>query len=136
MHDLDTPRKERKNSDRKVLIGGEEFLILASVRPEVLIEWEEIEPTASSEEYLRVVDELVVRLVEPTEDDPDPGARWMALRAREKDAISLGDMLRMVRTSVGIVSGRPTSPPLPSTAGAEGTPDSSTVTSPLVAVET
>lgn len=131
MHDLDEARQARKAADRTIRIGGEEFLVRSSVRPEVLLDWESLPDDAPPVEGLAVVDALICQVLEPTEMDPDPAGRWVALRARQDDALTTGDIMRVVRTATAIVAGRPTVVPSPSTAGAESTEPSSTATSPL-----
>lgn len=126
MQDLDEAREARKNADRVVRIGGSEFTIRSSVRPEVMVEWDAVGVESDDADVIRIMDELIVNLIE----DKAQAATWKSLRAREEDAISSGDMFAFVRAAVGIVTGRPTQPPSPSTSGETSTADSSTAGTP------
>lgn len=131
MIDLDERRRERKQSDRMILLGGQEFVIRASVQPETMIAWEELEADTPPLEMLAIMDDLIGRLVEPSAPGDDPVARWAELRARDEDAISLEDMFSVIREATAISSGRPTPAPSLSSPGRETTKPSSTDGSPV-----
>ena len=131
MIDLDQRRKERGERDRTILLGGQEFLIRASVQPETMIAWEEMEVDTPPLEMLAIMDDLVGKLVEPSTPGDDPVARWAELRAREEDAISLEDIFSVIREATSITSGRPTVAPSLSSPGRESTKPSSTDGSPV-----
>lgn len=82
---------------------------------------EEAFEQATNARLLPRLDEIVVNLTEPADD---AHARYKALREREKDPITLGDLQSLVGWLLGtqaqaleVAAGRPTSPPSPSTPG-------------------
>lgn len=110
--DQDLGRTNRREADRMFQIGGETFTRKASVRPEVLTEFEDMDAGHPAADALRIIDDLIVELLEPHDN---AAARWHALREREEDALSAEDMQSLVEWLIGEMTGRPTSKPSSST---------------------
>lgn len=139
MRNFDDHRAKRLNkSQRTFQIGGEQFVAKASVRPEALAEWDDLDPqTANTAEIMRVSDNTICALIEPGEllDDGNGGEigeahkRFKALRLREDDALNLADVTGLLKWLIEVQSGgRPTeqpsgSTPLPSATGESSTDD-------------
>lgn len=125
MKDFDTARQERAQADRGFLIGGEQFIRRASVRPEATKPWEDVDLTTSHDATLAAIDETVTNMIEPGAKG-EAHKRWAKLREREDDAISLGDLLDLVQWLVQEQAARPTVPPSNSSDEPEDSGTSST----------
>lgn len=124
MKDFDVERQFRSDQDRDFKIGGEVFRAKASVRPEVLVPFDEIGEETTSTETLAIIDELVVNMLEPNDDSE---ARYRALRERADDAVSLDDLQELAKYLVEVqTGGRPTEQPGDSSAGPGNTGTNST----------
>lgn len=110
MKDFDTARAARTLADRGFQIGGEQFVRRASVRPEATKPWEDVDLTTSHEATLAAIDETVTNMIEPGKAK-EAHKRWLVLRQRDDDAISLGDLLDLVQWLVSEQAARPTVPP-------------------------
>lgn len=110
MKNFDEQRALRAQADRGFVIGGEEFLRRTSVRPEATEPWENVTIDSTQKETLAAIDETVCNLIEPGEKS-EAHKRWMKLRLREDDAVSLGDMLELIQWLVAEQTQRPTEPP-------------------------
>ena len=122
MRDFDIQRKIRAEADRTFMIGGEKFVRRASVRPEATQPWDDVQAETPQAETLAAMDETLLNLIEPGSRG-EAHKRWKALRQREEDAITLGDMIELFQWLVGEMTGRPILPPLSSfeEPGANGT---------------
>jgi len=114
--DFDEARRRRAEQDREFTIGGERFVMRAGVRPEVLAPYEGLTADTSPTESLQIIDELVMAFVEPTDD---AARRWVRLRERDDDPVTLQDLTELVQWLVEGQTGRPTVPPSPSTRSSE-----------------
>jgi hypothetical protein len=85
------------------------------VRPEILQSWENenIEGAAEAD-ALKVLDERIVFFLD---QNGDSAGRWDALRKRDDDPVTLGQLTELVTWMVEVQSGRPTLPPSPSGSG-------------------
>ncbi len=110
MRNFDDQRALRTQGDRGFQIGGEKFIRRASVRPEATRPWEDVSLETTHEATLAAIDETVLNMVEPGTRG-EAHKRWMKLREREDDAITLGDLLELVQWLVGEQAHRPTEPP-------------------------
>lgn len=110
MRNFDDARAQRAQADRGFQIGGEQFLRRSSVRPEATEAWEAVNLNSTQKETLAAIDETICNLVEPGKGG-EAHKRWMKLRQREEDAVSLGDMLEIVQWLVEEQAQRPTEPP-------------------------
>lgn len=110
MKNFDEQRALRVQEDRGFQIGGEQFIRRASVRPEATEPWENVNLETSHRDTLASLDETVTNLIEPGEKN-EAHKRWMKLRTREEDAITLGDLLELMQWLVAEQTGRPTEPP-------------------------
>ncbi len=106
---FDLERAKRASQNRQFKIGGVTLTRRASVRPEAMMEWEAVTPLTPPADVIAAIDNTIVAMVE------NGGHKaWKALRAREDDAVTLGDMLEVMQWLVEEQSGRPTLPPSPS----------------------
>lgn len=135
MKDFDQEREARSGGDRRLRIGGEEFVRRDGVRPEVLARYEDLQPGTASAEVLKVIDEIVLAFLEPHDGAHD---RYLALRQREDGALTTADLNALVQWLVSEEAGRPTQASSPSTAGRDttGTPSTDSSSSPVALVST
>jgi hypothetical protein len=112
--DFDTDRKARSIpvEDRTFILGGETFIGRESVRPEALTKWDGITDEMAVGEVLQATDDTILALIEDTDDGH---ARYLALRQREDDPISVPDLVEVGTWLVEVQTGRPTEPPTAST---------------------
>ena len=134
--DFDQERQARVARLRTFRIGGEQFTVRASVRPEALLDWESVGGDTSAEETLRVIDSTILALVENENGQAGAHERWQALRTREDDAVSLEDLLDVMAWLMEQQTGRPTVQPSdsstkPEQAGTNSTDASSSAASPV-----
>lgn len=108
-------------SDLEFKIGGESFR-MRYVRPEVLAAWDQNAPADKPEEALKELDERVKLFLENVNGAAE---RWDALRAREENPVTMGQLNALLMWMVEVQSGRPTSPPSPSVPGRGRTATSS-----------
>jgi hypothetical protein len=100
--------------DLSFKIRGETFT-MRYVRPEVLQSWENENIEGANEaDALKVLDERVLFFLDQNGDNAE---RWKALRARESDPVTLGQLTGLIEWMVEVQSGRPTIPPSPSASG-------------------
>lgn len=125
MKDFDQNRALRKARDRTFRIGGETFTMKASVRPEVLVEYEGMQKSDSNKDALRVLDEAICAFIEE-EDGPD---RYRAVRSRDDDPVDIVDIQDLVKWLVEEHTSRPTSRPSASSDGPRTTGTSLTASS-------
>jgi hypothetical protein len=122
--DFDAVREQRAQEDRSFKIGGETFVRKVGVRPEVLAEYDQIGADTSATETLKIVDECILAMVENHDGSHE---RWSALRTREEDPVTLGDMQALVEWLIEEETERsPTQPSSPSTGGRKPTRTRST----------
>lgn len=134
MKNFDEQRAARALADRGFQIGGETFTRKASVRPEATEPWEAITLESTSKETLANIDETVCNMIEPGVKGADH-KRWLELRKREEDAVTMGDLLELVQWLIAEQSARPTEQPSsssvePEELGTSLTEDSSSTDSP------
>jgi hypothetical protein len=119
VHNFDTARQARaeaaRAAPRTFQIGGETFVRRDSVRPEVLTAWEAVTPETPASETLEIVDTLVGEFL-----IGDGHSRWLALRQRYDDPITLSDMMEVVVWLVQEETTFPTTEPSPSSDGSGG----------------
>lgn len=110
MRDFD----QELEKDLSFKIRGETFT-MRYVRPEVLQSWENENIEGANEaDALKVLDERVLFFLDQNGDNAE---RWKALRARESDPVTLGQLTGLIEWMVEVQSGRPTIPPSPSASG-------------------
>lgn len=121
---------DRRNAQERVTftIGPDdhEFKCKMRVRPEVIVDYEQLEDDAPSSEVLAVIDRMVTDLLLPEEH-----AAWRALRERDDDdAVELGELAELAAWLVESVVNRPLEAPSSSSDGPSTTGTPSTVASP------
>lgn len=137
MKDFDPDRIGRQADEdtRTFKLGGETFVIRAAIRPDVLAGYDDIGDDTSTVETLRILDDLLVNLIEPDFGNNGGGIdatdRYLALRERTEDPIELTDILDVVNWVVEVYTARPTGKPSDSGTGRSGTGTPSTVVSSL-----
>lgn len=134
MRDFDQQRRERAEfgrDDRTFVLGGETFVVKASIRPEALAEYENLKADDGAGKALEVIDDLVVSFLEPADDAE---ARYRHVRTVEDNPISLGDLEALVEWLVETQTKRPTGQPGSSSASPGHTGNTSTENSSLQAV--
>lgn len=128
MLDFDQAREQRESEFK---IGGEVFTI-RPVRPEVLIEHQEM--SGKPEELMPKLDAFILECILDG-DNGNKGAheRFRAVRERVTDPLTLGDMQSLMQglvewqsASIEATTGRPTGPSSTSTRGRGATGTSST----------
>lgn len=122
--------------DRDFILGGEQFTMKASVRPEALVRYESLEESDNIETTMAIIDDLIIAFLEPGSGG-EAHNRYRTLRERESDPISVEDLQELVEWMMEVYSARPTVPPgdsseSPGTTGTSSTDDSS---SPDIPVE-
>lgn len=131
MKNFDEARAARTAEDRTFQIGGEEFTMKASVRPEALADYERLGTDTEAEAALAVIDAMVVSFIE---GGKLAEARYRKVRAREEDAISMEDLSSLVEWLIEEQTRRPTSASSASSDGRKPTADSLTDGAALAAV--
>ncbi len=133
MHDFDERREERATADREFKLGGEVFVRRSGIRPERMTDYEDLTPQASSRDALKVIDNLILSFLEPDGHD-----RYLKLREREEDPLTVSDLNDLVRWLISETTGRPTRLLSLSTPGPEqsGTPSTATSSSGSAEVST
>lgn len=126
MKNFDEAREARLKEDRSFQIGGEVFVRKVGIRPEALAPYENLATDTPATEALATIDMIVLDMIEDGGEGQDACARYKAVRAREENPITLGDMTDLVEWLVESATGRPTSPPSGSTRGPGGTGTTST----------
>lgn len=123
-------REERLKGERSFKIGGETFTHRVAVAPEVIHPWLEASDTADSEaDWLKILDETVVAMLEPGQED-----KWRKVRDPEaENPITQLDLSALMRWLIEVTTGRPTGQPSDSSSGSDGSGTSSTVVSSLPA---
>lgn len=113
--------------DREFKVGGEEFLLATTVRPEVLIDWDELDfELATGLVTLHVTENVLKACLA----DDKQRARWTKLRERTKDPLTLKDLITITNWAVGVVVSAPPTEPEPSSDGLVKTGHFSTVGPP------
>lgn len=125
MQDFDIERAKRYEADRRFKIGGEVFVHKPTVRPDLMIAYEDMARDASAKEALDILDDLVIGWLDTTED---PGAveRYRELRLRDEDPIGGGDLSDLVKWLYQNSARRPTTASTSSDDGRKITGTSST----------
>lgn len=99
--------------DLEFKIGGETFK-LKYVRPEVLAAWEDEELPEKSVDALKYTDNRIKLFMDTSNG---AGERWDAIRGREENPVTMGQLNALLMWMVEVQSGRPTMPPSPSDSG-------------------
>lgn len=108
---LEVSREERAKKDRSFIIGGETFHHRVGVPPEVLQPW--LEADEYSTEWLKILDETIVGMLEPGEED-----LWKKVRdPHAANPLTQIDLTALIRWLIEVTAGRPTGPPSSSSAG-------------------
>ncbi len=110
---FDEAREERRARPNTFQIGGEVFTFRRGLRPEEFSEL--IQEYADSLDNAKlkglertaIVDRTIIRFLEVEED----GERWAALRQRDEDAITAGDMQKVLLWLIEEQTERPTTAP-------------------------
>lgn len=108
--DFDSERvAEIDASAREFTIGGEQFTIRVATAPEVYVRyWDALRDSSSADgnltntEFLAVLDNTVLALIEPGEAD-----RWQTVRADAEPPITIRAISQVVDYCMGVQSGRP-----------------------------
>lgn len=134
--DQETKQAQLPKEEREFILGGEPFVAMANIRPEVLAEFEKIQKDTPALEVLQILDDLIVQMIEP---DDDAETRYRAVRARTKEPVTMQALQTVGEWLVEIATGRPTGPPVDSSAshattGDTSTGDSSSPARPLASV--
>ena len=109
-YDYDALQKEQ---DRDFTIRGETFTI-QTVRPEVIAAWADDEANLErGKDSLKWIDDQIKVFL----DSNGSVTRWEELRAREKDAVTQGEMEDILRRMVRVNTQLPTEPSSPSAPG-------------------
>jgi hypothetical protein len=109
----------RAAEDHTFIIRGESFTI-NRMRPEVMGEIEALEKDFTESEkttYQDVVNFAESRLKLLLDDQNGAVDRWDALRAKEEDPVTYGEIMDLSRWAVETITGLPTMPPAPSAPG-------------------
>jgi hypothetical protein len=123
--DFDGPRRKREQQsrdERAMILGGETFYAKASVRPEVLTQFSDINDETPMKEVLRITDDTILALLESVDHTEE---RYRKIRESEDDVVNLEDLLEVAKWLVEVQTGRPTELPSASS-GSPETPPSGT----------
>ncbi len=125
MKNFDEARAAKRASedDRTFQLGGETFVALPSVHPDVLAAYDKIKPETSITETMEVVDEVIIQLIDPRDDS---AGRYTSIRANKTDPLSVDDLLELVKWLMAQQTGRPTGQSSDSGSGLTSTETSST----------
>lgn len=128
MKDFDVTRTPASLDERTFQLGGETFTRRTGVRPEALVGFDELKADTPPGEVLKIVDGLILSLIAP-----DEAEAWKALRAREEDPVTLGDMNAVASWLVEQEADRPTKQSAPSSRsrGRSGTSSTEGSSSPV-----
>jgi len=132
---FDEDRAERPRiatEEREFVIGGETFVHRTpdEIWPETTFPLDDLTPGIGEREALRVLDQLILDLVEPEGHE-----RWKELRARRENPITTQDMSDLIAWLIPAVSGRPPTPQEPSSLTPESNGQNSTEISSLEQAE-
>lgn len=120
--DFDGDRRKREQQtrdERAMILGGQTFYAKASVRPEILTAFTDIDDDTPMDEVLRITDETILALLEPVDHTAE---RYAAVRENEEDVVTLGDLIEVAKWLVEVQTGRPIeSPSVSGTSPATGT---------------
>lgn len=94
-------------------VCGEKFTC-KTVRPEVLAAWEDAAIPETAVAALQVVDERILAFLADGNGQHD---RYKAMREREENTPSMGQLRAILEWMVEVNSDRPTEPPSPSASG-------------------
>lgn len=104
---------EERQQDLGFIIRGENFTMVM-VRPEVIGSWEDQDIPVKSMDAIAFTSDKIKQFISNSDGSHD---RWDALRAREEDPISLGELNELLVWMVEVQSARPTRSPSPSSTG-------------------
>lgn len=103
-------------------VAGEQFK-MRTVRPEVLAAWEDAPVPPTAVEALKILDDRILSFLDNGDGSHE---RWTALRAREENPLSMGQLQAILEWGVEVQSHLPTMQPSPSVRGRGKTAVSST----------
>lgn len=122
--DFDAERREKPT--KEFVLGGETFTLRRTIRPEVMTDFEDLDPTTPAVETMKIVDRLIQAFILPEQADT-----WDRVRASDdpENAVGLDDLMDVTKWCIGEVTGRnPTQPSSsispPGEAGTPSTDDS------------
>src|SRR5512146_1138813 len=104
MRDFDS---EYLIDDREFKVGGEVFK-WRYVRPEVIAAWEDEPVSDKSADALRSTDDRIKLFLDASNGAAE---RWDALRAREDNPVTMGELNAILMWLVEVQTDRPTQPP-------------------------
>ena len=108
--------------DRSFEVGGETFTRRATIRPETALSYAALfQGELTPEESLKASDNGIMALIESEGHE-----RWLALRAREDDALDNKTINKVLTWLIAQASGRPTEAPSSSGNGRKRTGTKST----------
>jgi len=99
--------------DLEFEVLGEKFR-LRTVKPEVLAAWEDEKIPENSAEALRLLDQRILIFLDNGDGSHE---RWKALREREENTLSMGQLQAILEWGVEVQSALPTAQPSPSVRG-------------------
>lgn len=110
MHDFDEARRardERDRDERTFKAGGVEFVHRLAVPPETTLRWTQAiteEITLTEAEWLGVLDETIVAILEPGQKEA-----WDRVRSADVEhPLTIADLREILRWLLSRVTGRPT----------------------------
>lgn len=101
------------DQDLEFQLGGEKFK-MRFVRPEVLAAWEDEPIDEKSIDLLKKQDERIIMFLNGDDGSRD---RYLALRAREDDAVPMVVVNELLTWMIEVQTARPTNTPSPSAVG-------------------
>ena len=116
MRDFDSGRAERAEREQGFRLGGEDFRLNPGVHPSVLADYEDA-IFSGREEATGAMDTVIKAFLW----NQEARTRWDALRAREKDPVTVGDLRAVVQYLYEVESELPTIAPEPSSPGRAST---------------
>lgn len=127
--DFDAERQARPRlapSEREFVMGGEKFTHRTDdeIWPEMTFGLDELGTGIGERESLAILDQLILDLIEP-----EGHKRWLKLRERRQDPITVADISSLIEWLLESVTDRPPTPSEPSSPTSEGNGQSSTETS-------
>lgn len=108
--------------DLEFELHGETFAV-KTLRPEVIAAWEDLEPSKTSLEAVKRMDDTILEFLA---DGNGQHEKWRKLRESDDPAITTGQMRAILDWIVEVQSARPTELPAPSPRGRGNTGRSST----------
>lgn len=119
MKDFDAIRQARYDQqDPDFKIGGEVFRRKVSVRPEEIMEWEDLTGMEAASEQMRIIDNAVLAFID-IDDDPGAHVRYRNVRENAEPPLGVADIQSLLRWLIESNADRPTGRPGDSSPGPE-----------------